>query len=223
MEPLIIEFPLGNRSIDEQVHVLNRRLIFEFKAAYSENTNTLHFTSQNLCVALSIGPATTCSGLIGVRTGDTSILGSYTAPNGVNLPGPHPSTYAPTCDPRTLGYSSIIANVPITKPHNGLERFTQSDFTFGLNDRSIYHIIIERLDAAPEPVTFHGGKWQVTLKFRVKEVPAYAVPACHRALIANGSLFGSANIAAGKRADALSGGHRRTAWANPESVFLPRR
>ena len=61
-------------------------------------------------------------------------------------------------DPRTLGYSSIIANVPITKPNNGLERFNQSGFTFGLNDRSIYYITIEILDDALEPMTFHGGE-----------------------------------------------------------------
>ena len=41
-------------------------------------------------------------------------------------------------DPRTLGYSSIIANVLNTKPHNGLERFTQAGFTLGLNGRSIH-------------------------------------------------------------------------------------
>ena len=49
------------------VDVLNRRFLFGFKAAYSENTNTLHFTSQNFGAALSIGTATTCGDLIGVR------------------------------------------------------------------------------------------------------------------------------------------------------------
>ena len=65
LEPSIIEFPLGNHSIDELVDVLNRRLLFGFKAAYSESTNTLHFASQTTGAALTIGPATTCGDLIG--------------------------------------------------------------------------------------------------------------------------------------------------------------
>jgi hypothetical protein len=124
-DPSIIEFPLNNHSIDELVDVLNRRLLFGFKAVYSENTNTLHFTSQTVGAALSIGPVITCGDLIGFRVGDESILRSYTAPNGVNL-AVTTSFYLRSNlrtrnrDPRTLGYSSIIANVPITKPHNGL-------------------------------------------------------------------------------------------------------
>ena len=114
--------------------VLNRRLLFGFKVAYSENTNTLHFTSQNLGEAMSIGPLTTCGSLLGVRPEDVSVLGSYTVPNGVNLAGTtsfylRSSLRTKNRDPRTLGYSSIITNVPITKPHNGLERFTQSSLS----------------------------------------------------------------------------------------------
>jgi hypothetical protein len=226
LEPQIIEFPLGNHSIDELVDVLNRRLLFGFKAAYSENTNTLHFTSQTIGAALTIGPLTTCGDLIGVRPGDTSVLGSYTAPNGVNLAGTtsfylRSNLRTRNRDPRTLGYSSIIANVPITKPHNGLERFTQSGFTFGINDRSIHYIIIEVLDDALDPVIFHGGEWQVTLEFGVEEAPAYAGPTDYRALMANGSLLGSANIAAGERKDAPSGGPQRAARADRESILPP--
>jgi len=147
----IIEFPLGNHSIDELVDNLNRRLLFGLESAYSENTNTLHFTSQATGTALSIGPATTCGDLIGVRTGDTSVLGSYTALSGGKLACTtffylRSNLRTRNRDPRTLGHSSIIANVPITKPHDGLERFTQSGFTFGLDDRSIHYIIIEILD-----------------------------------------------------------------------------
>ena len=126
-------------------------------------------------------------------------------------------------DLRTLGYSSIIAKVPITKHHTGLERFNQSGFTFGLNDRSIHYIIIEILDDAVEPVTIHGGEWQVTLEFEVEEAPAYAGPTDYRALIGNGSLLGSANIAACQRADAPSGGPQRVAGADRESVLPPGR
>ena len=111
--------------------------------------------------------------------------------------------------------------MPITKPHNELERFTQSGFTFGINDRSIHYIIIEVLDDALDPVIFHGGEWQVTLEFGVEEAPAYAGPTDYRALMANGSLLGSANIAAGERKDAPSGGPQRAARADRESILPP--
>ena len=125
----------------------------DFKAAYSENTNTLHFTTTNINDSISIWPLTTCAELIGVRLGDTSVLGTYTAPNGVDLAGT-------TCfyirsnlrmrnrDRRTLGFSWIIVNIPITKPHSGLERLSQFGFSFGPRERSIHYIIIEVLDDA---------------------------------------------------------------------------
>jgi hypothetical protein len=227
-EPLIIDLPLGNHSIDELVDVLNRRLLFGFKAAYSENTNTLSLITQTISAGLEIGSLTTCGGLIGVRTGDTSVLGSYTAPGGVNLAGTtsfylRSNLRTRNRDPRTLGYSSIIANVPITKPHNGLERFSQNGFTFGVRERSIHYIVIQILDDALEPVTFHGGDWQVTLEFAVEEAEAYAGPTDYRALMAaqNGSLLGSANAPAGERADASSGGPQRTVSTNRESNNPP--
>ncbi len=72
-------------------------------------------------------------------------------------------------DPCLLGYSSTIANVPITKPHSGLERFTQAGYSFVLEERSTNYIVIEILDDALQPVRFHGGVWQVTLEFAVEE------------------------------------------------------
>jgi hypothetical protein len=93
-------------------------------------------------------------------------------------------------------------NIPITNPHNGLERFSQSGLSFGLRERSIHYIIIYVLDDALQPVTFHGGGWQVTLEFAVKEAESYAGPVDYCALMAtqNGSLFGRENIAAGQQA-----------------------
>ncbi len=122
---------MGNHGIDELVDVLNRHLLFEFTASYSENSNTLHFSTANISAALEIWPLATCSELIGVRAGDSSVLGSYYAPGGVNLAGTtsfyiRSNLRTRSRDPRSLGYSSIIANVPFTKPHNGLERFSQA-------------------------------------------------------------------------------------------------
>jgi hypothetical protein len=169
----IIELPLENHSIDELVNVLIRRLLFGLKVAYSGNINTLRFSSEGIHAALAIGHTTTCGGLLGVRAGDTSVLGSYKAPGGVNL-AVTTSFYLRSNlrtrnrDPRTLGYSPIIANAPITKPHNGLERFSQSGFTFGIRERLIHYIAIEIFDDALEPATFHGGKCQVRIEFAVE-------------------------------------------------------
>jgi hypothetical protein len=115
--------------IDELVDVLNRNPLFGFTAGYFDNTNTLHFSTVNLSTALVIGPLTTYGDLIGVRARDTSVLGSCYAPGGVNLAGTtsfyiRSNLRTRNRDPRTLGYFSIIANVPITKPHNGLKSCT---------------------------------------------------------------------------------------------------
>ncbi len=207
--------------------VLNRRLLFGFTAGYSENTNTLQFSTETISAALEIGPLTTCSELFGVRAGDTSVLGSYYAPGGVNLAGTtsfyiRSNLRTRNRDPRSLGYSSIIANVPITKPHNGLERHTQVGYSFGLRERSIYYIVMKILDDALQPVIFHGGVWQVTLEFAVEEAEAYVGPIDYRALMAqNGSLLGGANVAASQRPDAANGGPQRTAGANRESNKPP--
>ena len=113
-EPPIVDLPLGNHKIDELIDVLNRNLLYGYAAAYSENTNTLHFSTANISAALEIGPLTTCSELIGLRAGDTSVLGSCYAPGGVNLTGTtsfymRSNLRRRNRDPRSLGYSSIIA------------------------------------------------------------------------------------------------------------------
>ncbi len=220
----VIDLPIGNHSIDELVDVLNRRLLHGFKAAYYDNTNTLHFSTENIDDSISIGPLTTCTELIGVRIGDTSVVGgSYYAPSGVNLAGTtcfyiRSNLRTTNRDPRTLGFSSILANIPITKPHNGLERFSQPGFSFGLRDLSIHYIAIELLNDALQPVTLHGGGWQVTLEFSIEEAESYSGPVDYRALMAaqNESLIGGANIAADKWADAADGRPQRAVGADRE-------
>ncbi len=141
-EPQIIDLPLRNHSIDDLEDVLNRRLLFGFTAGYSENTITMKFSTETTSAAIEIGPLTTCSEFIGVRAGGISVRGTYYAPGGVNLAGTtsfyiRSNLRTRNQDPRSLGYSSIIANVPITNPHNGLERFSQAGYSFGLKERSI--------------------------------------------------------------------------------------
>ncbi len=69
------------------------------------------------------------------------------------------------------------------------------------------------LDDALQPVTFHGGGWQVTLEFAVEEAESsYAGPVDYRALMAaqNGSVFGREVIAVGQRADTTRSELQRT-------------
>jgi hypothetical protein len=209
------------------VNVLNNYLLFGFTAAYSESTNTLQLKTESTSAALVTRPLTTCADLIGVRAGDMSVFGSHSAPGGVNLVGTtsfyiRSNLRTRNRDPRKIGYSSIIANVPIVKPHNGLERLSQTGFAFGLKERSINYIIIEILDDAMEPVTFHWGVWQVTLEFTVEEAEAYAGPVDYRALMAqNGSLLGGADVKAGQRANVSGGGPQRAALPIRESGNPP--
>ncbi len=84
-EPLFIDLPLGNRSIDEMGDVLNNYLLFGFTAVYLENANTLQSKTESPTAALVIGPLSTCDYFIGVRARDMSVLGSYSAPGGVIL------------------------------------------------------------------------------------------------------------------------------------------
>jgi hypothetical protein len=226
-EPLIVDLPLGDHNIDELADVYYSNLLYGYTAAYSESTSTLHFSTATISAALEIGPLTTCSELIGVRAGDKSVLGSYYAPGGVNLAGTtsfyiRSSLRTRNRDPRSLGYSSIIANVPVTKSHNGLKRFTQAGYSLGIRERFMNNIIIEILDDALEPATFHGGVWYVTLEFTIEKEEAYAGPIDYRAFMAkNGSLLGRANVAEGQRADAPSGGPQRDAGAARESHKPP--
>jgi hypothetical protein len=82
-------------------------------------------------------------------------------------------------------------------------------------------MIIEILDDALEPVTFHGEERQVTLEFGMEEASAYAGPTDYQVLMANESLDGGANIATGQTANAPSGGPHRADGSDRESV-LPR-
>ncbi len=90
-EPLIIHFSLGNHIMHELIDVFNLPLLFGFVVAYAESTNTLSLSTESIgagnpdYVALEIGSSTTYGGLIGIRAGDTSVLESYAAPDGVGL------------------------------------------------------------------------------------------------------------------------------------------
>ena len=219
--PSQISLPQGNYSIDELVDYINIRLLHGFKLTYNDNTNSLHLSTGSLGYEVEVGADTTCAELLGLGVGDTSVLGSYYAPHGVNLAGTasfylRSNIRTRNRDPRGLGFSNILARVPITKAHNGLEKFSQSGYSFGIWDRSIHYIVIEVLDESMQPVTFHGGSWSLTLEFSVSPAESYAPPVDYHTLIQNESLGSGKNPAADKREDKNSSGPNRTITRNPD-------
>jgi len=92
---------------------------------YSENTNKVAIKHPGTNFSVDIGM--TCSGLLGVRVGDVSADGVYRAPDGVNTEGTS-SFYIKSNmrtlkrDPSSLGYSTIIAKISITRNYHGVEK-----------------------------------------------------------------------------------------------------
>jgi hypothetical protein len=66
----------------------------------------------------------------------------YRALDGVNLAGTS-SFYIKSNmrtlnrNPVSLGYSNNIAEIPITRSYNGVEKYQQPDFSFAIRDRSV--------------------------------------------------------------------------------------
>ena len=83
----MVSFSTNSRSIDEPVDYINIRLLHGFKLTYNDNMNSLHLSTGSLGYEVEVGADTTCAELLGLGVGDTSVLGSYDAPHGVNLAG----------------------------------------------------------------------------------------------------------------------------------------
>lgn len=170
-----ILLPLGNYSVDELVSRINDEILFDYACDYDEHVNALRLT--NGTSELVIGTGTTCYDLLGLRPGQGStptptLVHEMIADMGVDLSGTSHFYIASNIrtrnrDPVTLGYSRILAKIPITRAHNGLERYSAPAFTFGIWDRHIKHIALEILDDDMNPVVFHGGMWSVTLEFDI--------------------------------------------------------
>jgi hypothetical protein len=197
----VINLPTGNYNIDDLVVYMNNRFPPGMVCSYSENTNKItisRVTSEGggTPTDFSVGIGTTCSGLMGVRGGDVSEDGVYRAPDGVNLAGTS-SFYIKSNmrtlnrDPVSLGYSNIIAKIPITRSYNGVEKYQQPGFSFIIRDRSVSYIIISVLDDDMQPITFNGGSWSLTMEFAVVRVDPYSQPADYRTLTNNGGPLGS--------------------------------
>ena len=191
----LINLPTGNFNIDDLVVYMNDRFPAGLVCSYSENTNKITLSQDT---AFSVGAGTTCSELLGVRVGDVSVDGVYEAPDGINLAGTS-SFYIKSNmrtlnrDPVSLGYSNIIAKIPITRSYNGVEKYQQPGFSFAIRDRSVSYIVISVLDDNMRPVTFNGGYWSLTMEFAVVRADPYSQPADYRTLTNNnGRPLGSA-------------------------------
>lgn len=193
----LINLPTGNYNIDDLIVFINNRLPTGLYASYSENTNKIKFEHPNT-TSVAIGTRTTCSSLLGVRIGDVTVGGVYEAPDGINLAGTS-SFYIRSNmrtlnrDPVSLGYSNIIAKIPITRSYNGVEKYQQPGSQFLIRDRSVSYIVISVLDDNMEPVTFHGGSWSLTMEFAVVRTDPYSQPTDYRTINNNGSLGSPAN------------------------------
>jgi hypothetical protein len=192
----LINLPAGNFNIDDLVVYMNNRFPPGMVCTYSENTNKISIEHPG--TNFSVGIATTCSELLGVRVGDVSADGVYQAPDGVNLAGTS-SFYIKSNmrtlnrDPVSLGYSNIIAKIPITRSYNGVEKYQQPGFSFAIRDRSVSYIIISVLDDDMRPVYFNGGSWSLTMEFAIVRSDPYSQPADYRTLTTNnGGPIGSA-------------------------------
>lgn len=233
-----ILLPMGNYSIDALVLFINSSLTgHNIVVTYSENTNMLEFNGSN--TAFYIGPDTTCGKLLGIEVGQTSVTQApwwsgashMTGASGVDLSGTGcfyvcSSVRTRNRDPVNLGYSRILAKVPVTKAHNGLERYEAPLTTFGIWDRHITGLSIDILDEDMNPVVFHGGDWSITLEFDVAQSPDYGVPRDYRenlsVLLENANPDGQVrpgqDAQAGQRPDAGGGGQHGGAGGDQAGV-----
>jgi hypothetical protein len=92
-----------------------------------------------------------------------------------------------------------MAKIPITRSFNGVEKYSQSGFSFVIQDRSIDYIVISVLDEDLNPVEFHGGHWSVTIEFSILRAQPFSLPEDYRSLITNGSIGGTTDVANDKR------------------------
>jgi hypothetical protein len=132
------------------------------------------------------------------------VNGIYEGPNGVNLAGTshfyiRSNLRTQNRDPVSLGFSHIMAKIPITRSFNGVEKYSQSGFSFVIQDRSIDYIVISVLDEDLIPVEFHGGHWSVTIEFSILRAQPIFQPEDYRSLISNGSIGGTKDVANDQR------------------------
>ncbi len=143
-----INLPSGNFNIDDLLLYMSAQFPPGMVCFYSKDIDKITISGGN---DFSVGTGTTCAWLLGVRVGEVSVDGVYEAPDDVNLVGTS-SFYIKSSmrtlnrDPVSLGFSNIIAKIPITRSYNVVEKYQQSGFSFVIKDRSVSYIVILVLD-----------------------------------------------------------------------------
>ncbi len=208
-----VQLPQGNYSVDELVDHVNAAQAVVVMS-YSDNRNTVSFQSVASEAEIVIAPGTSCQKLFGFRVGDTSVSGVLECALGVNLQGTQSffirsNMRTRNRDPVLRGFGNLLASVPITRAHNGIEVYTNRGLTVSVTDRSIHYIILQILDDDQNPVTFHGGQWSVTLEFDVVDHKVFRDREDFRSIINNGQVTVSENPAPGERSNTGNGQSQR--------------
>ena len=198
-----ITFPEGNHSIDQLVAVMNTALP-DLGIEYVEATNKL-VISSNADKTIRIGEETTCGVLLGLKPGSEGVAGVLQG-TGVDLRGTgtffiQTNLRTRNREPVTRGFGSLLASIPITKAHNGIETF-HSDIQVPILDRQVSFIILKILDDDQRGVVFHGGQWSMVLEIDIRDPPVFRLPSSFREKLfvdENEPVAARTNASAGER------------------------
>jgi hypothetical protein len=169
VETSIVTLQSGNWSIDSIVAHLNPLLEHGYQVAYSENTNSLTFSSATQSAVLMVGYATTCGTILGLEAGLES-SGYVLEGSGIDLSGT--SCFFFTTSMRTtgnIGNESVFAKIPITGSPNTVQTFSGSG-RVEVTDNTIDRLVVSIVDDDMVPVVWHGGYWSATLIFETLEI-----------------------------------------------------
>ena len=175
-EPLLVHLPEGNRSVDQIIAVLNEELGNRYEARYEDATNRLILETERSNPSVTVGPATTCTKLLGLVPGQSG-AGSLVGELGVNLSGTNSifvrsNLATRNRDPVSRAVSNILAKVPVTRNFNEIE-FYSSRQQFTVSDRSLSLIVIYLTGDSQEQLDFHGSEYSLTLEFSIRKKEAF--------------------------------------------------
>jgi hypothetical protein len=172
-EPVIINLPRGNRSIDDIVEFLNNGLLDEYVASYDENTNRLSLlATENAEHHVVIGEGSTCTRLLGLSVGDSAKIVDgellLTASRIVDLTRTssvfvHSNLLTQNRDPRTRRVGDILAKIPSSAQFNGIDHYS-SDAFVDVANRYISYVSIRLSDDDGRTLDLNGGCFTATLK-----------------------------------------------------------
>ena len=177
-----IEFPVGNRDIDELVEIMNDELRHAFIAEYDPATNKV--TISQGTSAISIEDTSTCLGLLGFEPGVH--IGSVTARYGVDLTRTtsillRTNLHGTNRDPFTKRMSDILCKIPVSHQQpNEIVEYTQPAFV-RITNPNLTHFTLGLYDDDGNLLDLNGNRWTVTLQVSIERddnhmtIPRYLV------------------------------------------------